>query len=70
MLHCDKLGCGVACGFQFDVCVSEILCWERVNVGGEGMEGTEEFYVVFDIVAEFEVWFCSMEGIGSVVGDA
>ena len=47
------------------VCVfSEGLCW----VSGEGVGNTEVFCVVVGILNDFEVRFCSVGGVGSVVG--
>ena len=67
-LYCDKLKFGAVCGVDSGVYVSERLCWNSEDFGGEGVGNTKEGCVVVGIVAELEVWFCSMGGVGSVVG--
>ena len=58
-------------GIETVVYLSEELCWNSGGVSGESVGDTEEICVVVGIVAESEVRFCSVEGvgvIGAVVG--
>ena len=58
---------GVTYGVESGVCFSERLCLGSGDIDGERVGDTEEFCVVVGIVAEFEVWFCSMGGVESII---